>query len=42
MVLIPVNAVTVAEPPRISMEDTMIFVASLSSLVSTIDRGAVG
>lgn len=27
MVLMPVKAVTVAEPPRISIEDTMMFVA---------------
>jgi hypothetical protein len=30
MVCIPVKTVTVAEPPRISMEETMIFVASLN------------
>jgi hypothetical protein len=30
MVLMPVKSVTVAEPPRISMEETMIFVASLN------------
>jgi hypothetical protein len=30
MVLMPVKTVTVAEPPRISMEETMIFVASLN------------
>lgn len=29
IVLIPVKSVTVAEPPRISIDDTMIFVASL-------------
>jgi hypothetical protein len=30
MVLMPVKSVTVAEPPRISMEETIIFVASLN------------
>jgi hypothetical protein len=30
MVLIPVKAVTVAEPPRISIEETITFVASLN------------
>ena len=28
MVFMPVSAVTVADPPRISMDDTMTFVAS--------------
>ena len=29
IVLMPVKSVTVADPPRISMEETIIFVASL-------------
>lgn len=29
MVLMPVRSVTVADPPKISIDDTMIFVASL-------------
>lgn len=33
IVLIPVRSVTVAEPPRISIDDTIIFVASLFCLL---------
>ncbi len=36
MVFIPVRLVTVADPPRISIEETMTFVASLEEKVVNI------
>ncbi len=38
MVLIPVRAVTVADPPKINMLDTMMLVARLYSVVLEADR----
>ena len=35
MVFIPVKDVTVAEPPRISIEETIMFVASLPMIQMT-------
>ena len=37
IVFIPVKSVTVADPPRISMDDTMMFVARLALLIARRD-----
>ena len=39
IVLIPVKSVTVAEPPRINMELTIMFVARLEKSVSSLNLG---
>lgn len=41
MVFIPVRLVTVADPPRINMDETMIFVANLSSWLKPIPHDEI-